>query len=65
MDKGIKNCPDEQKNIAEIHIAKHRHGPAGIMIPLYFDQNTASFHNLGKKMAGAEIDQPDEEVLPF
>jgi len=48
MDKGIKNCPEEEKNIAEIHISKHRHGPAGIMVPLYFDSAIASFKNLDK-----------------
>ncbi len=48
MDKGIKNCPEEDKNIAEIHISKHRHGPAGVMVPLYFDSTTASFKNLDK-----------------
>ncbi len=34
-------------NIAEIHIAKHRNGPTG-MIELYFDANKASFKNLEK-----------------
>jgi len=51
MDKGIKNCPEEDKNIAEIHISKHRNGPAGIMVPLYFDSATASFKNLDKSHA--------------
>lgn len=34
-------------NIAEIHIAKHRNGPTGI-IELYFEANKASFRNLEK-----------------
>ncbi|MCF7907172.1 replicative DNA helicase [Patescibacteria group bacterium] len=49
MDKGIKNCPEEEKNIAEVHISKHRHGPAGVMVPLFFDSTTASFKNLDKE----------------
>jgi len=55
MDRGIKKCPEEEKNIAEIHIGKHRHGPAGRVISLYFDQNTASFKNLESKLE----DMPD------
>ncbi len=37
----------EKKNIAEIHIAKHRNGPVG-RTELYFNQNEASFKNLEK-----------------
>jgi replicative DNA helicase len=46
MDRGIKVCPPEERPIAEIHIAKHRHGPAGVTVRLYFDEHTASFKNL-------------------
>ncbi|MCX6714929.1 MAG: replicative DNA helicase [Candidatus Uhrbacteria bacterium] len=35
----------EDKNIAEIHIAKHRNGPTG-MIRLFFEKERASFRNL-------------------
>ncbi len=49
MDRGIKVCPEEEKNIAEIYIAKHRHGPAGVMVPLYFDEEKASFRNLTRQ----------------
>ncbi|MFA6428147.1 MAG: replicative DNA helicase [Candidatus Buchananbacteria bacterium] len=38
--------PDE-RNIAEIHIAKHRNGPTGV-IQLYFDEEKVSFRNLNK-----------------
>lgn len=48
MDRGIKHCPEEEKHLAEIHIAKHRHGPAGITVRLYFDNDTASFKSLSK-----------------
>ncbi len=46
LDRSIKNCPSEERNIAEIHIAKHRHGPAGVVVKLFFDEQTASFKNL-------------------
>lgn len=35
----------EEKNIAEIHIAKHRNGPTGL-VTLFFDFETVSFKNL-------------------
>lgn len=38
----------EKKNIAEIHIAKHRNGPRGV-IELYFNENFVSFQNLEKR----------------
>ncbi|MFA6605198.1 MAG: replicative DNA helicase [Patescibacteria group bacterium] len=42
-----RECPDEEKNIAEIHIDKHRNGPTGIF-RLFFDENKVSFKNLDK-----------------
>ena len=44
-DKVKKNT--DRKNIAEIHIAKHRNGPIG-KIELYFNENYVSFKNLDK-----------------
>jgi replicative DNA helicase len=38
----------EQKNIADIVIAKHRNGPVG-QVKLYFNENYASFRNLEKR----------------
>ena len=38
-----------RKNIAEIHIEKHRNGPIG-KIELYFHENTASFRSLAKHL---------------
>lgn len=40
--------PDE-KNIAEIHIAKHRNGPTGV-VKLFFNANRASFESLERNM---------------
>jgi replicative DNA helicase len=40
-----KDLDPDKKNIAEIHIAKHRNGPTG-MLKLYFDENKVSFKNL-------------------
>ena len=38
----------ERKNIAEIHVRKHRNGPTG-QIELFFDHDKVSFRNLEKK----------------
>ncbi|HUS14770.1 MAG TPA: replicative DNA helicase [Chloroflexia bacterium] len=41
----LYNPETERKNIAEIHIAKHRNGPIGV-IPLYFHNATTHFRDL-------------------
>ena len=46
MDKSREISPEEQ-NITEIHIAKHRNGPTGL-VKLFFDENTVSFKNLDR-----------------
>jgi replicative DNA helicase len=38
---------EQEKGLAEIHIAKHRNGPTG-KIDLYFDEETVSFKSLEK-----------------
>ncbi len=51
MDKGSKDILPEQRHVAEIHIAKHRNGPTGV-IELFFDEARVSFKNLEKKQGG-------------
>ena len=48
----IDELTEEDKTIAEIHIAKHRNGPTG-KIKLFFDENTVSFKTLEK--TGADV----------
>jgi replicative DNA helicase len=38
----------ERKNIAEIHIAKHRNGPIG-KVELYFDEQRVTFRSIDKQ----------------
>jgi len=44
-----KDLDPSRKNLAEIHIAKHRNGPTGV-VQLYFDENKVSFKTLDKKV---------------
>jgi len=44
----IDDIPLEEKNLAEVYIAKHRNGPTG-MIRLFFNEQQASFKNLEKQ----------------
>jgi len=46
----------ERKNIAEIHIKKHRNGPTG-QIDLFFDHERVCFKNLDKKYQSQTEDQ--------
>lgn len=52
-----RDCPEEEKFIAEIHIDKHRNGPTG-RINLFFDENKVSFRNLDSGYQKAEPDIP-------
>lgn len=47
MDKGIREVNPEERNIAQIIIAKHRNGPTG-QIDLFFDEQKVSFKNFEK-----------------
>ncbi len=43
----VYNEETEQKNIAELIVAKHRNGPVG-RVSLFFNENLTSFGNLKK-----------------
>src|SRR3989338_9085378 len=47
-DRSVSEVPPEQKHLAEIHIAKHRNGPTG-MVEMYFDEGSVSFRTLEKQ----------------
>ncbi|MFZ6015231.1 MAG: replicative DNA helicase [Patescibacteria group bacterium] len=44
----LEDLSPEERNLAEIHVAKHRNGPTGV-VKLYFDASRASFRNLAKQ----------------
>ncbi len=56
-----RDCPEEEKNIAEIHIDKHRNGPTGL-VRLFFDENKVSFKNLDAQyQAQTQVPTPSPE----
>jgi replicative DNA helicase len=50
----IEDIPMEERNIAEIHIAKHRNGPTGV-VKLYFDDARVSFKNLDRSQQSVPV----------
>ncbi len=43
----LEDLSPEEQNIAEIHVAKHRNGPTGV-VKMFFDASNASFRTLTK-----------------
>ncbi len=44
----LEDLAPEEKNLAEIHISKHRNGPTGV-VNVFFDSTRASFKNLERR----------------
>ncbi len=53
----IEELTPEEKTIAEVHVAKHRNGPTG-MVKLYWDAARASFKNLDTRYAPGPSSAP-------
>mgnify|MGYP001571603234 CR=1 FL=1 len=53
-----RDCPEEEKYTAEIHIEKHRNGPTGL-VKLFFDENIVTFRNLEEQK-----DHPQAAIAP-
>ncbi|MEK7139446.1 MAG: replicative DNA helicase [Patescibacteria group bacterium] len=58
MDRTRFNTSEEEKNMAEIHIAKHRNGPVG-QLEVYFDQTRTTFRDLDRHYAAADPASPN------
>lgn len=59
-----EDIPPEEQNVAEIHIAKHRNGPTG-MVRLFFEKKRASFMNLEMRAGSAPPPSADIENQGF
>lgn len=58
----LEDIPPDERNLAEIHIAKHRNGPTGI-VKLFFDASRASFQNLNAQY-GDVPPPPNHDNVP-
>jgi replicative DNA helicase len=54
-----RECPDDEKNLAEIHIEKHRNGPTGI-VNLFFDENKVTFRSMANARSNSGTPPPPE-----
>lgn len=59
VDKNYRteDLSPEERHMAEIHVAKHRNGPTG-MVKLFFEDTRSSFRSLAKPMHGSASLQP-------
>ncbi|MFA7653748.1 MAG: replicative DNA helicase [Candidatus Magasanikbacteria bacterium] len=57
----LEDIPPDERFLAEIHIAKHRNGPTG-MVKMIFNEPTTSFRNLDKQFS-APPSQPTTPTL--
>ncbi|MCB9798623.1 replicative DNA helicase [Candidatus Nomurabacteria bacterium] len=55
----LEDIPPDERNIGEIHVAKHRNGPTGV-VKVFFDTDTASYKDLDVKHMGATPPPPSE-----
>ncbi|OGH66355.1 MAG: replicative DNA helicase [Candidatus Magasanikbacteria bacterium RIFCSPHIGHO2_02_FULL_47_14] len=46
----LEDIPPDERHIGEIHIAKHRNGPTG-MVKVFFDESRASYRDLDRQFA--------------
>ncbi len=55
----LEELTAQEKHLAEIHIAKHRNGPTG-MVKLFFDASRACFRNLDKTYTEGNNNQSEQ-----
>lgn len=63
MDKSVREVEESRRNVAEIHVAKHRNGPTG-MVELFFDEDKVTFRNLERRREEetAGVPEPSEAI---
>ncbi|KKU08289.1 MAG: Replicative DNA helicase [Candidatus Magasanikbacteria bacterium GW2011_GWA2_45_39] len=49
----VEDIPPDERFLGEIHVAKHRNGPTGI-VKLFFDAEKASYRNLEKYLTAEQ-----------
>lgn len=58
----LDDIPPDERRIAEIHIAKHRNGPTGL-VKMIFDEERASFRSLDTQFANVAPPPPPQRVV--
>jgi replicative DNA helicase len=56
----IEDIPPDERNLAQVHIAKHRNGPTG-MVKTFFDESIASFKSLDTQHEGEQIPNESQQ----
>jgi replicative DNA helicase len=59
----LEDIPPDERNIGEIHIAKHRNGPTGV-VKIFFDETRASFRNLDTHLEATAPPPPQPKPAP-
>jgi len=63
----LEDIPPDERNLGEIHIAKHRNGPTGV-VKVFFDATRASYKNLDTQfeanIAPPHQSQPKHNSIP-
>jgi len=57
-----EDIPPDERRLAEVHIAKHRNGPTGL-VKMFFDEQLASFRTLGKQYGTPSASTPVAPTL--
>ena len=58
----LEEIPPDERHIAEIHIAKHRNGPTGL-VKMFFNEAWTSFRNLDTQTRDLPKIQPPPQAL--
>ncbi len=59
----LYNPETPRRHITEVHVAKHRNGPTG-MVEVFFDQEKATFKNLQSQQGAYAALEPPPETVP-
>jgi len=59
----LEEIPLDERYLAEVHVAKHRNGPCG-MVKMFFDEARVSFRDMERKSAGGPPPEPMQQYQP-
>lgn len=62
----LEDIPPDERHLGEIHVAKHRNGPTGV-VKLFFDEKHSSFKNLDTSFENQQLtinSTPTEPEIP-